>query len=139
MNHTEEPWIDNDSEDCTHPVIWVPGQEFTARLMSEEDYLRAAECVNFCAGTDTEYLVGAGNLGLLLGGGSDQPAKELTLINRTAVALAEESAKEIKRLREALRSIAEHNHADWGLNWPRYIGFLKGIARAALATDKPVA
>ena len=43
--HTPTPWIDRDTEDCTHPVVDDP--DFgSVRVMSMEDYAHAAECVN---------------------------------------------------------------------------------------------
>lgn len=42
---TPTPWIDKDSEDCTHPVIDTD-HICTARLISRSDYLHALHCVN---------------------------------------------------------------------------------------------
>lgn len=60
--HTQEPWIDRDDEDCTHPIIDI-GKEMRlqygiagARLMSQEDYDRARICVNLLAGISSQML-----------------------------------------------------------------------------------
>jgi hypothetical protein len=44
-DHSPTPWINRDSEDCTHPVI---DTDFAceARLIPQADYLHALHCVN---------------------------------------------------------------------------------------------
>lgn len=60
--YTPEPWIDADTEDCTHMVIslygvsGVPDDHRATRLIGEADYCRALACVNALAGIPTERL-----------------------------------------------------------------------------------
>lgn len=55
-DHTAEPWIDSDSEDCTHPIIQCEERPGEARLMSREDYARAMLCVHACSAVPDELL-----------------------------------------------------------------------------------
>jgi hypothetical protein len=63
---TPPPWIDVDSEDCTHPIVQSGGlYEHDARVMSHADYRRAAACLSACEGFATEALEALPTGGLL--------------------------------------------------------------------------
>lgn len=55
MALTPEPWVDCDSDDCTHPI--VSDRDFgETRVISRDDYARACAAVNACVGMPTAAL-----------------------------------------------------------------------------------
>jgi hypothetical protein len=101
MNHTKEPWkvvngvdVQSGRQGCL-AYVSTAGARGRTLDEAEANARRIVSAVNFCAGTATEYLDGAGNLGRMLTTAGAGVNAELLAACEAALALVEELEPEV--------------------------------------------